>query len=69
MVLSEAFKQNDGPLKTFWLKTDDSSVEIQKFLKGMKDRNPNLTGEHHDPEQPDLRVVSSFPRHAELILW
>lgn len=42
-VLFEALKQNNGPLKTLRLKMDESSVEIQKLLKEMKDNNPKLT--------------------------
>uniref|UniRef100_A0A671F6L6 NACHT domain-containing protein n=2 Tax=Rhinolophus ferrumequinum TaxID=59479 RepID=A0A671F6L6_RHIFE len=43
IVLFEALKQNNGPLKTLRLKMDESSVEIQKLLKEMKDSNTKLT--------------------------
>ncbi|KAF5916935.1 hypothetical protein HPG69_013855, partial [Diceros bicornis minor] len=43
MMLFEALKQNDGPLKTLRLKIDESSVEIQKLLDDVKDSNPKLT--------------------------
>ncbi|XP_014649684.1 PREDICTED: NACHT, LRR and PYD domains-containing protein 2-like, partial [Ceratotherium simum simum] len=43
MMLFEALKQNDGPLKTLRLKIDESSVEIQKLLEDVKDSNPKLT--------------------------
>ncbi|XP_008524151.1 NACHT, LRR and PYD domains-containing protein 2 isoform X1 [Equus przewalskii] len=43
MMLFEALKQNDGPLKTLRLKVDESSVEVQKLLKDVKDSNPKLT--------------------------
>ncbi|KAF3815002.1 hypothetical protein GH733_017278 [Mirounga leonina] len=48
MVLFEALKQNSSPLKTLRLEIDESSVEIQKLLKDVKDHNPNLTIECSD---------------------
>lgn len=44
-VLFEALKQNNGPLKILRLEMDESSMEIQKLLKDVKDSNPNLTFE------------------------
>ncbi|XP_019483407.1 PREDICTED: NACHT, LRR and PYD domains-containing protein 7-like [Hipposideros armiger] len=42
-VLFEALSKNNSPLKTLRLKMDESSVEIQKMLKEVKDSNPKLT--------------------------
>ncbi|XP_035580814.1 NACHT, LRR and PYD domains-containing protein 2 [Zalophus californianus] len=47
-VLFEALKQNNSPLKILRLEIDESSVEIQKLLKDVKDHNPNLTIECSD---------------------
>ena len=45
MVLLEALKQKNGPLKTLRLKTDKSTKEIQKLLKDVKESNPQVTTE------------------------
>lgn len=42
MMLFETLKQNNGSLKMFRLKTDESTVEIQKLLKDVKDSNPKV---------------------------
>lgn len=43
IVLFEALKQNNSPLKTLRLKMDGSSVEMQMLLEEVKDSNPTLT--------------------------
>ena len=48
MMLFEALKQNNGPLKILRLEMDESSMEVQKLLKDVKDSNPNLTIERSD---------------------
>lgn len=48
MMLFEALKQNNGPLKILRLEMDESSMEVQKLLKDVKDSSPNLTIERSD---------------------
>ncbi|TEA35503.1 hypothetical protein DBR06_SOUSAS20510088, partial [Sousa chinensis] len=43
MVLLEALKQKNGPLRTLRLKIDKPTVEIQKLLKDVKESSPQLT--------------------------
>ncbi|XP_057568255.1 NACHT, LRR and PYD domains-containing protein 7 [Hippopotamus amphibius kiboko] len=43
MVLLEALKQNNSPLKTLRLKIDKSTMEVQKLLKDVRESNPKLT--------------------------
>ncbi|XP_023378503.1 NACHT, LRR and PYD domains-containing protein 7, partial [Pteropus vampyrus] len=43
IVLFEALKQNNSPLKMLRLKMDGSSVEMQMLLEEVKDSNPTLT--------------------------
>ncbi|XP_076986886.1 NACHT, LRR and PYD domains-containing protein 7-like [Tamandua tetradactyla] len=48
VMLLEALKRKNGPLQTLRLKIDESSVEIQKLLKEVKESNPGLTIEWND---------------------
>ncbi|XP_005906315.2 NACHT, LRR and PYD domains-containing protein 2 [Bos mutus] len=48
VVLLKALKQNHGSLKTLRLKMDKSTVEIQRLLKDVKEKNPRLTIECND---------------------
>uniref|UniRef100_A0A8C9C7W8 Uncharacterized protein n=1 Tax=Phocoena sinus TaxID=42100 RepID=A0A8C9C7W8_PHOSS len=45
VVLLEALTQKNGPLKTFGLKIDTSTMEIWKLLKDVKESNPQVTAE------------------------
>ncbi|XP_037379697.1 NACHT, LRR and PYD domains-containing protein 7 [Talpa occidentalis] len=48
MVLLEALKQSNGPLKTLRLKLDAPSMEVQALLREVKGSNPWLTVEWSD---------------------
>ncbi|XP_029780629.1 NACHT, LRR and PYD domains-containing protein 5-like [Suricata suricatta] len=67
-VLLEALKQNNGPLKSLRLEMDESSTEIQKLLKDVKDINPNLTIECSDARATRSLWGELLPLHPEDLL-